>query len=296
VSFQATPTPTRSVESSAPSVSPTAILYATVPDVVGRSFENARQLVQAANLALVVDNEQHHAEVPASHIISQAPSAGDQIPQGTEISVRVSLGPEPVTVPDVLGFPLTVKRLDLEDLGLVVVVTDTWSTEPSGLIVHQEPPPGAVIDAGSVITLSISTGSRSLVEANFDNKLVLYSAELNGTSFRPGDTLQLMVTWHVLDRLPAAYTTFIHLIDNNDKIVAQLDRPPLGGSRPTDTWRQGEKFLDPYSLPLPTHIRPGSYWVHIGLYRGNQRLSVIDPGSAMVERDALVVHEIAVKN
>jgi hypothetical protein len=106
--------------------------------------------------------------------------------------------------------------------------------------------------------------------------------------------MQIMITWHVLDRLPEAYTTFIHVTDSDDQIRAQLDRPPLGGSRPTDTWRTGEQFLDPYSVLFPAHMRPGTYWVRIGLYHGNRRLPVLDPGSAQTENDALIVQKITV--
>jgi hypothetical protein len=134
------------------------------------------------------------------------------------------------------------------------------------------------------------------VEANLDDKVVLYSVELNGTTFRPGDTVQTMVTWRVLDRLPGRYTTFIHITDAQGEIATQLDRPPLGGSRPTDTWRAGQQFLDPYNLPLPAGIRPGSYWVRMGLYRGNERLPVLDPGSAQADNDAIVVYRISVQN
>jgi hypothetical protein len=144
--------------------------------------------------------------------------------------------------------------------------------------------------------LSISTGSQSVVEANFDDKLVLYSAELNDTDWRPGDTIQVVITWHVLDRLPARYTTFIHITDAREEIVTQLDRPPLGGSPPTDTWRAGEKFIDPYSVLLPTNIRPGTYSMRIGLYAGNRRLPILDPGSARADGDALIVHEVVIKN
>jgi serine/threonine protein kinase len=292
VSYQPETTPTP--ESAVPSASPSVPADTAIPDLVGQSVEQARQVAQNARLSLVVGEERHDLQIPALHVISQVPPAGDQVPQGTEIAVVVSLGPERVTIPGVVGFPLSVKRLDLEDLGLVIAVTDTWSTEPAGLIVHQEPPAGAEISVGSVVTLSISTGSRSVVEANFDDKILLYSAELNGMTFRPGDTIQIMITWHVLDRLPAPYTTFIHITDPSGQIAAQLDRPPLGGSRPTDTWRTGEQFLDPYTLPLPADTRPGSYWVRIGLYRTDRRLPVIDPGSAQADQDAVLVHKVTV--
>ena len=290
------PTPTSTIQSAVPIALPTSIPIVTVPDLLGRPLEEAQQLVQSAQLEWVIGEQRHDPQVADQHVISQTPAAGDQAPRGAKVTVTTSLGPEPVTMPDVVGFPLAVKRLDLEDLGLIVAVTDTWSTEPAGLIVAQEPEAGTEIGAGSVVTLSISTGSRSLIQANFDDKLVLHSAELNATSLRPGDTLQIMITWHVLDRLPAPYTTFIHITEPNGRMATQLDRAPLGGSRPTDTWRAGETLLDPYSLPLPADMRPGSFWVRIGLYRGNQRLPVLDPGSARAENNSLIVHEIAIKN
>jgi hypothetical protein len=268
----------------------------TVPDLIGRPLEVARQIAQEIQLELVVGQERHDVEMPAEHVVDQAPPAGERVLQESEITVIASLGPEKVTMPNVVGFPLSVKRLDLEDLGLVVAVTDTLSSEPAGLIVRQEPTPGQEITAGSTVTLSISTGSYGLVEANFDDRLVLYAAELNATGWRPGDTIQVVITWHVLDRLPARYTTFIHITDDRGRIVAQLDRPPLGGNPPTDSWRAGEKFIDPYVLPLPSTVRPGTFTMRIGLYRGNTRLPIVDPGAAQAEGDALIVHEIVIKD
>ena len=290
------PTSTSEAKDAAPTTSPASVANVTVPDLVGRPLEQARQLVQSAKLEWVAGERRHDPHVPAEHVLAQIPPGGDQVPQGTEITVITSLGPEQVIMPDIVGFPVAVKQLELEYLGLTVAVTDVWSAEPAGLIVGQEPEAGTEISMGSVVTLSVSTGSRSLIEANLDDKLVLHSAELNATTLRPGDTLQVMITWHVLDRLPAAYTTFIHITEPDGRIAAQLDRPPLGGSRPTDTWSAGEKLLDPYSLSLPVTLRPGSYWVRIGLYRGDRRLPVLNPGSARTENDAVIVHEIKIRN
>ena len=197
-------------------------------------------------------------------------------------------------MPNTIGFPISVRQLDLEDMGLTVTVTETWSTEPAGLIITQSPPAGTEISTGSTVTLTVSSGSRARVRANLDNKVLLDSCELNGETFHRGDTVQLLITWHVLDRLPEAYTTFVHITDENDRILAQLDRPPLGGSRPTDTWRAGEKLLDSYTLVLPRNTPPGSYQVRLGLYKGNHRLPVVDPGQAQAQDDAIHVCQIEV--
>jgi serine/threonine-protein kinase len=263
----------------------------TIPDLVGQALDQARQLTADNGLILTIGEQRHDREIPESHIIAQDKPPGAQVTEGTNIAVVVSLGPEQVIMPNAVGFPISVRQLDLEDMGLTVMVTETWSTEPAGLIITQAPPAGTEISAASTVTLTVSSGSRTEVRANLDNKVLLYSGELNGETFRPGDTVQILITWHVLDRLPEAYTTFIHITDENGRIVAQLDRPPLGGSRPTNTWRAGEKLLDPYTLVLPRDIPPGSYWVRAGLYRGNHRLPVVDPGLAQAQDDAVYVRQ-----
>ncbi len=266
-----------------------------VPNLVGAELELARQLAREARLGLTIQAQQHHLEVLASHVIEQSPLAGTAVPPGTEIAVTVSLGPEMVTVPEVVGFPVAVKRLDLEDIGLVVFVTETWSLEPAGLVVSQTPEAGAVITVGHTITLGVSSGPEGEVRANFGDKVLLLSCEFTDVTFRPGDAVQLFITWQVQDRFSEDYTVFIHVVDEDDRILTQRDLPPLGGGRPTTTWQPGEQLLDPYVLSIPSDAPEKDYWVQVGLYRGNQRLPVVDPGFAEEKGNAVIVRQIRVE-
>jgi hypothetical protein len=176
---------------------------------------------------------------------------------------------------------------------LTVAITEAWSLEPIGLIVAQTPDEGSEISVGSTVTLTVSSGATDRVEANLDDKVLLFSCEFNSVTYRPGDAVQLMVTWHVLDRMPERYTMFIHILDQRGRILTQKDEPPLGGSRPTDTWRAGEKFLDPHTLALPHDAPLGTYSVQVGLYHGDRRLPVVDPGLAEVHDNAILVRQIS---
>jgi hypothetical protein len=245
-------------------------------------------------MTLSITEQRHNAQVPQSHVIEQTPLAGQEAPLNTQIVVVVSLGPEMVTMPDVLGFPVTVKQLDLEDLGLVVAITETSSIEPAGLVISQTPTAGTAITVGNTVTLTVSSGQQDLVQANFGDKVLLLRCELNNDSLRRGDALQIIITWQVKERLPEVYTLFIHLVDRDGRILAQRDAPPLGGSRPTNTWQPGEELLDPHILSIPTQAAPGDYWIHIGLYRGDYRLPVVDPGLAETKGNAVIVRQIKV--
>jgi hypothetical protein len=177
---------------------------------------------------------------------------------------------------------------------LTVFITETWSTEPKGLVIDQLPPAGTEITAGSTVTLTVSSGPLGEIRANLDYKVSLVSCELNKTSFRPGDTLQLDMTWEVLGRMSVPYKLFIHVINQAGKITTQRDEPPLGGTRPTDTWQPGETLHDLHTIQLPANIPPGRYDIYIGLYYQDQRLPVVDPGLARSENDAIMVGQLEI--
>ena len=63
------------------------------------------------------------------------------------------------------------------------------------------------------------------------------------------------------------YTVFIHLLDEEGRIVAQQDGEPFGGAYPTSVWQQGELLGDEYRLQLPASLPGGTYRVVAGLYR-----------------------------
>ena len=146
-----------------------------------------------------------------------------------------------------------------------------------------------------MVTLTVSSGQSDEVRANFDNRLVLLTCELNEVTFRPGGAVQLLLTWEVTDYLPDAYTLFIHMIDREGHIVSQRDEPPLHGDRPTNTWQPGERLLDPHTLNIPANLPSGDYWIHLGLYRGNWRLPVADPGLVQADGNAIIVRQVVVQ-
>lgn len=99
----------------------------------------------------------------------------------------------------------------------------------------------------------------------------------------PGDTVRLLLEWISLARAEESYTVFVHLIDAENRPLVTLDYTPLGGSTPTHLWiprwLPGQRMLDPYRLPLPADLAPGTYYIEVGLYEmtGQRRLHMADP-------------------
>jgi len=98
--------------------------------------------------------------VPLGRVISLSADEGAEIPHYTLLTVTVSNGPRPVTLPQQVGrWRDDAVRL-LETLGLQVRFTDDeyHTSIPAGQIAHQDPPNGTILRRGDVVTLTVSAG------------------------------------------------------------------------------------------------------------------------------------------
>lgn len=87
------------------------------------------------------------------------------------------------------------------------------------------------------------------------------------TTVKPGESLPLTLYWRGLQPVETDYSVFIHLIDQNNLIVAQRDLFHGRGLFPTSQWRPGQQFADTYTLRLPgTTPAPATAHFGVGLY------------------------------
>ncbi|MBK8903610.1 MAG: DUF2723 domain-containing protein [Anaerolineaceae bacterium] len=104
----------------------------------------------------------------------------------------------------------------------------------------------------------------------------------NQLTTRPGDIINVTLQWEALAKAEESYTVFVHLIDGNNVPFVFLDYTPLGGSAPTHLWipkwLPGQHYTDPYRLPVPADLPPGTYYIEVGLYEmvSGRRLHISD--------------------
>ena len=89
---------------------------------------------------------------------------------------------------------------------------------------------------------------------------------LSTPQVQPGDILQLDLFWRTDAPLSERYKVFVHVLDQNGQIVAQTDREPGGGQKPTTNWETNEQIVDRYGVLIPEDTPPGTYAIEIGLY------------------------------
>lgn len=103
-------------------------------------------------------------------------------------------------------------------------------------------------------------------EPSFGNLVTLIGFSLRQVDFTPGEIIPLTLYWRSDAPFDRSYKVFVHLFDENGRLIAQQDQIPANGIRPTTGWVPGEFVQDDYALVLPTDMAPGNYQLITGLY------------------------------
>ena len=130
-----------------------------VPSVVGESLDRALSDLRDANLrwrVVRVDSDE-----PEGQVVSQAPTAGASVDEGSRVTLRVSKGPRPLAVPNVTGQPFESASSTLLGRGFAVKRVDVEANDPRGTVVGQSPDAGTFQPPGTTITLSVSKGPKT---------------------------------------------------------------------------------------------------------------------------------------
>jgi Dolichyl-phosphate-mannose-protein mannosyltransferase len=135
----------------------------------------------------------------------------------------------------------------------------TWAGDPLDRVVL------GPIKMSVLLPTAIELQDMQQARVQFGNSITLLGY-LTTTNARAGDSLPLTLYWQPLAQPSRDYTVFVHLVDANRKVVAQVDTQPRGGAYSSSLWDASEIIQDDYALQLPTGLAPGLYRIEIGLY------------------------------
>jgi serine/threonine-protein kinase len=127
-----------------------------VPNVVGEQQDQALSDLQDAKLkgkTVKVESDK-----PEGQVISQSPTAGASVKQGETVKLKVSKGPKPVAVPNVVGSTFESANSTLLGSGFGVLRRDVTSDAPKDTVVDTSPGVGTLQPPGTTITVMVSNG------------------------------------------------------------------------------------------------------------------------------------------
>jgi eukaryotic-like serine/threonine-protein kinase len=128
----------------------------TVPSVVGEQLDRALSDLQDSKLK--GRPVQVESGKPQGEVVSQSPTAGATLEQGKTVTIRVSKGPQPIGVPNVIGSTFETAQSTLLGRGFAVSRIDVKSDQPKDTVIGMSPGPGTLQPPNTNIRLTVSKG------------------------------------------------------------------------------------------------------------------------------------------
>lgn len=131
-----------------------------LPNLLGKSFDEATEIAEAYKFELVVRGEQPSPNIPERTILSQVPAVGTAIKENRKIKVIISAGEEMTEVPNLSHYSVRQAELRLPEYGLVIrnyywTESDTMASD---VIAYTIPPAGSLVPKNSGVDLYINRG------------------------------------------------------------------------------------------------------------------------------------------
>lgn len=128
-------------------------------DLVGMEYRQARVLLTDMGLDLKITTETVSSDkYGADAVIETVPAADEPLVAGQTVILRVSTGPETVTVPTFTGQDIANAVQNAQDLGLTVgeITYDTFSFAPQGQVIEQSIKLTSEVPGGTKISFTVS--------------------------------------------------------------------------------------------------------------------------------------------
>ncbi len=129
-----------------------------VPDVRGKTLDEAQQALDEAKLEYGDAVQRFSEKLAVGQVIATDPKSGTLLRRGSAVDVVVSKGPRPIKIPDFTGKPADTAEEQLGELGFEIETSEVNSDSvKEGLVIAQTPNSGTG-QREDVISLIVSKG------------------------------------------------------------------------------------------------------------------------------------------
>ena len=132
-----------------------------IPSVIGKTKSSAKSTLESAGFNVNFEYGDYNDSVAADVVTAQSPSAKNQAAKGSTVTVTLSPGQKPITVPNVVGYTQSQAESALSGAGLKYTYADSQysDTVAAGSVISQTKS-GETVAAGTTITLTLSKGKQ----------------------------------------------------------------------------------------------------------------------------------------
>lgn len=128
-----------------------------VPNVVGRTVEDATRTLEGAGFAVRVGDRLPSADVPEGNIAEQTPEAGSALQKEGRVTLRASSGPGEIEVPKLTGMGVTKAKEEAEKANLKLAIQWVSLAETaSNIALRQIPEAGTKVKPDSEVKIVVN--------------------------------------------------------------------------------------------------------------------------------------------
>lgn len=134
-----------------------------ITSVIGKTKSSAKSTLESAGFKVNFEYGDYNDSVAADVVTAQSPSAKNQAAKGSTVTVTLSPGQKPITVPNVVNYSQSQAESALTGAGLKYTYADSQysDTVPAGSVISQTKS-GETVAAGTTITLTLSKGKQQV--------------------------------------------------------------------------------------------------------------------------------------
>lgn len=186
-------------------------------DVRGYNVNDAQRTLQQEGFA--VSLKRHFDNTVRDNVIDQAPKPGAKVPEGSRITLTVSDGPLPVTIPNFVGMPVARARALAAKLGITLDTSQSVPGLPADTVASQNLAQGTTVDRNATVRVLVNSGRPNEAPTPAENAPVAMLPSVVGQDY---DSAQQTLSQAGFQ----ASVRYVQQSANNGKIVEQT--PPAG--------------------------------------------------------------------
>ena len=163
-----------------------------VPDLRSKTPAEAHRMADDAGLSMQIESNYYSATIPEGKVLSQVPAAGTVVRRGWEVRVALSLGPQRVAIPQVVGDSERAAGITIAQRALEIASTArvTIPGTDADQVMAQNPPANATDVSAPKVSLLVTQQSppQAFVMPPFTGQLLgSVTMTLRNAGFRVGN-------------------------------------------------------------------------------------------------------------
>ncbi|MFZ5966320.1 MAG: Stk1 family PASTA domain-containing Ser/Thr kinase [Bacillota bacterium] len=152
-----------------------------VPNLINKSINELEYILSNANLAEGIVKYENNS-LPNGVILSQDPEPRKKVPEGTEVNIIVSQGPEikMFLMPNLVGEDVEAAKKTIETLGLVLGKIDYKFDDniEKDIVISQSIQPSIQVEENKTVDLTVSKGKENVVQPSEEDELQMKTVPL----------------------------------------------------------------------------------------------------------------------